>query len=99
MDFLKIRIEYVMLKFLATTENIKKIRSVESNYNRGKVVKNCYSQFLIHNSNESRAVLIETEGRGIVGKEEIYKKLDRVNLRWRGGQPNSPNGPEPKLVP
>ena len=50
-----------MLKFLAKTENISKIRSEESNYNRGKVVKNssgiCYSQFPIHNSNENRAVL------------------------------------------
>ena len=50
-----------MFKFLSTTENIRKIRSENSNYNRGRVVKiaagNCYSQFPIHNSNESRAVL------------------------------------------
>ena len=49
-----------MLKFLATTEIMRKIRSEDSNYNRGKVVKKaagkCYSQFPIHNSNESRAV-------------------------------------------
>ena len=56
-----------MLKFLATTENIRKIRSEYSNYNRGKVVEiaagNCYSQLPIHNSNESRAVLFVTGDR------------------------------------
>ena len=50
-----------MLSFLATTKIIRKIRSEDLNYNRGKVVKkaagNCYSQFPIHNSNKSRAVL------------------------------------------
>ena len=65
-NFSKIRIEHVMLKFLAKTENTRKIRSEESNNNRGKVVKiaagNCYSQFPIHNSNESRAVLSLAEG-------------------------------------
>ena len=48
-NFSKIRIEHVMLNFLATTENLRNIRSEQSNYNRGKVVKkaagNCYSQF------------------------------------------------------
>ena len=39
-NFSKIRIEHVILKFLATTENIRKISSEDSNYNRGKVVKN-----------------------------------------------------------
>ena len=39
-NFSKIRIEHVMLKCLATTENIRKIRSEDSNYKRGKVVKN-----------------------------------------------------------
>ena len=34
------RTEHVMLKFLATTENSRKIRSEELNYNRGKKVKN-----------------------------------------------------------
>ena len=38
-----------MLKFLATTENEKILKSEEPIYNRGKVVKkasgNCYSQF------------------------------------------------------
>ena len=66
-NFSKIRIDHVMLKFLATTENIRKIRSEDSNYNRRKVLKiapgNCYSQFPIHNSNESRAVLFEAGDR------------------------------------
>ena len=34
-----VRIEHVKLKFPATTENIRKVRSEDSNYNRGKVVK------------------------------------------------------------
>ena len=37
--FSKFRIEHVMLKFRATTESTKKMRSEESNYNRGKVVQ------------------------------------------------------------
>ena len=57
----KTRIEHVMLKFLATTENIRKIRSEDSNNNCGKEftnsIGNCYSQFPILNSNDSRAVL------------------------------------------
>ena len=38
MKFFKIRIGHVMLKFLATTENIKIITSEEPICNRGKVV-------------------------------------------------------------
>ena len=55
-NFSKIRIEHIMLKFLATTENTRKIRSEDSNYNRGKVVQiaagKCYSQkkFAISNT-------------------------------------------------
>ena len=45
--FSKFRMEPVMLNFLATTENIRKIRSEHPIYNRGKVPKkaagNCYS--------------------------------------------------------
>ena len=54
-----------MLNFLATTENIRKIRTEDSNYNRGKVVKNSSGKLLfaipLHNSNESRAVLFLAE--------------------------------------
>ena len=46
-NFSKIRIDRVMLMFLATTENIRKIRSEDSNYNRGKVVKNSSGKLLI----------------------------------------------------
>ena len=46
-----------MLKFLATTENIRKIGSEDSNYNCRKVVKNS------SDSNESRAVLFVTVDR------------------------------------
>ena len=48
-NFSKIRIEPVMLNFLATTKNLRNARSEQPNYNRGKVVEkaagNCYSQF------------------------------------------------------
>ena len=48
-NFSKFRMEPVMLNFLATTENVRKIRSEHPIYNRGKVPKqaagNCYSQF------------------------------------------------------
>ena len=37
--FSKIRSGHVMINFLATTENIRKIRSERPNYNRVKVVK------------------------------------------------------------
>ena len=45
-NFSKIRVEHVMLKFLATTESIRKIKSEDSNYNRGKVVKNSSGKLL-----------------------------------------------------
>ena len=45
-NFSKIRIEHVMLKFLATTEKIRKTRSEGSNYNRGKSVKNSRGNLL-----------------------------------------------------
>ena len=47
----KIRIEHVMPKFRATTENIIKIRTEDSNFNRGKVVKNSSGKLLIAISN------------------------------------------------
>ena len=63
-----------MLKFLATTENIRNITSEEPIYNRGKVVEkkaaeNCYSQFPDIRIHESRAVF-ETEDRAIANKRE-----------------------------
>ena len=55
-----------MLKFFATTENTRKLRSDDSNYNRAKVVRissgNMLSQFSTQKSNESRAVLSLAEG-------------------------------------
>ena len=45
-NFSKNRIEHVMLKFLATTKNFRKLRSEDSNYNRGKVVKNSSGKLL-----------------------------------------------------
>ena len=45
-NFSKIRIEHAMLKFLATSAIITKIRSEDSNYNRRKVVKNSSMKLL-----------------------------------------------------
>ena len=45
-NFSKVRIEHVMLKFLATTENIRKTRSEDLNYNSEKVVKNSSRKLL-----------------------------------------------------
>ena len=60
-NFSKNRIDFVMLKFLATTEKTTKIRLEDSNYSREKKSKiaagNCYSQFPIQNSYGSRAVV------------------------------------------
>ena len=50
-NFSKIRIEHIMLKFLATTENTRKIRSEDSNYKRGEVVKNSSGKLLFAFSN------------------------------------------------
>ena len=48
-DFSKIRIEPVMLNFLAETKNLRNRKSEHPAYNRGKVLEkaagNCYSQF------------------------------------------------------
>ena len=48
-NFSKIRMEPVMLNFLAKTKNLRNRRSEHPIYNRGKVLEkaagNCYSQF------------------------------------------------------
>ena len=60
-NFSKFQIERVMLKVLATTENIRKRRSEDSNYNSGNVVENRSGKLLFAISdtyfNESRAIL------------------------------------------
>ena len=72
-NFSKIRIEHV--KFLATTENIKKIipeePELQSRESSRKKRGNCYSQFPDIRLHESRAVLFETEVSAIASKEEI----------------------------
>ena len=45
-NFSNIRIELVVLKFLATTENLRNTRSEQSNYNRGKVIKKSSGKLL-----------------------------------------------------
>ena len=44
--FSKIRYEPVKLKFLAATENLRNTRSEQSNYDRGKVIKNSSGKLL-----------------------------------------------------
>ena len=50
-NFSNIPTKHVMLKFLETTENIRKIRSDDSNYNRGRVVTNSSGKLLFAISN------------------------------------------------
>ena len=50
-NFSNARIEHDMLKFLATIENIIKIRSEDSNYNPGKVGENNSGTLLFAISN------------------------------------------------
>ena len=63
-----------MLNFLATTENLRNIRSEQPNYNRGKVIKktvrNCYSRFPDIIPYSSRADYPEIEGRTIANQED-----------------------------
>ena len=61
LNFSKIRIEPVMLSFLAKNENLRKTRSEQPNYNRGKVLEKSRRKLLFaisrYKSNASRAVL------------------------------------------
>ena len=60
-NFSKIRIEPVMLKFLAKTENLRNRRSEHPIYNRGKVLEKSSGKLLFaisrYKINASRAVL------------------------------------------
>ena len=60
-NFSKIRIEPVMLNFLAKTENLRNARSEQPIYNRGKVLEKSSGKFLFaisrYKLNASRAVL------------------------------------------
>ena len=90
-NFSKNRIEPVMLKFLATTENLRNARSEQP-----------LEQLLFAISrykNHTRAELSYPEigDRTITKEEYIDSKWTRVNLRWKGGQPKSPNGPTQNL--
>ena len=94
----KIRIEPVMLNFLATTENLRNARGKQLNYNRGNVVKKSSGKLLFAISRYKNHTRVELSypkiGEGTIAKEEyISSKWTRVNLRWKSGQPKSPNGP------
>ena len=60
-NFSKIRIEPVMLNFLAKTENLRNRRSEQPIYNRGKVLEKSSGKLLFaisrYKTNASRAVL------------------------------------------
>ena len=100
-NFSKIRIGHVMLKFLATTENIRKIRPEQPIYNCGKVLKkaagNCYSQFPDLNQTRVELSYPEIGEEAITKEEHIHSRLNRVNPQRKGGQLGCPNGPVPKL--
>ena len=71
----KIRIEPVMVNFLATTENLRNTRSEQSNYNRGKVVKKRNGKLLFaipRNKNHTRVELSYPE----IGDRTITKGED-----------------------
>ena len=87
-----------MLNFLATTENLRYARSEQLNYNRGKIVEKSSGKLLFAISrykNHTRVELSYPEigDRTITKEVYIDSKWTRVNLRWKGGQPKSPNGP------
>ena len=100
-NFSKIRMEPVMLNFLAKTENLRNARSELPNYNRGKVVKKAAGKLLFaisrYKSNTTRAVLSWIGSKAIANKADTNKKSNRVNPQWKGGQLGYPNGPVPKL--
>ena len=95
-NFSKNQIEHVMLNFLATTENTRKIRSDESNFNCGKIVKICNFQNIIRTRVELSYPWHKAEG----DREWRRSKLEwtRMNLRWKNGQLKLHNGLDQKLV-
>ena len=100
MEFFKNRIEHVMLNFLATTEKLrKKTRTVELQ-SRESSQKSSWKLLLAisRQKNHKRVELSYPEigDRTNAKEEDINSKWTRVNLRWKGGQPESPNGPVPK---
>ena len=87
-----------MLNFLATTENLRNARSEQPNFNRGKLIKKSSRKLLFAISrykNHTRVELSYPEigDRTITKQENNDSTWTRVNLRWKGGQPKSPNGP------
>ena len=87
-----------MLKFLATTENTKQIRSENSSYNSGKEntgVKLLFAT-LSKEFDTSRVVLFLIKERDFKKRSAIDWK--RVILDWEDGQPKLPNGPGKKTL-
>ena len=94
----KFRVELVMLNFLATTENLRNARGEQPNYNRGKVDEKSSGKSLFATSRYKHHTRVELSypeirERTIAKEEYISSKWTRVNLRWKGGQPKSPNRP------
>ena len=58
-----------------------------------KATGNCYSQFPDINNTRVELSYPEIGSRTIAKEDYIFSKWTRVNLRWKGGQPKSPNGP------
>ena len=74
-NFSKIRIEPVMLNFLATTKNFRNARSEQPNYNRGKVVEK--------SSMRVELSYPEIGDRTITKEEYLDSKWTRVNCASR----------------
>ena len=92
-----------MLKFLAITENLRNARTEQPNCNCGKVVEKNSGKLLFiisRHKNHTRVELSYSEigDRTITKEEYIYSKWTRVNLRWKGGQPKSPNDPTQNYI-
>ena len=102
-NFSKIRIEPVMLNFLATTENLRNIKSKQPNYNRRKVIEKSSGKLLFAISKHKSHTRVELSypeigDRTFTRRGDINLNWTRVNLRWKGGQPKYPNGPASKLI-
>ena len=89
-----------MLKFLATTENTRKIHQKNRVKIAGKLLKNFGVKLLFAISlelyDESRAILFLLGKRNCRKRERKTIDCTRVNLEWKGGQLKLPIGPDRK---
>ena len=91
-----------MLNFLATTENVRKIRSEHPSYNRGKVPKKqreiAIRNFQIRNKTRVEPSYPEIGEETIAKEDHGYSSRTRVNPQWKGGQLGCPNGSDQNFI-